>query len=803
MSESPTSDLNQQWLQQLYLQAPVPIATYIGKEHIIEFANTRMCELWGRNQDQILNKPLFEALPEVANQGFEEILAEVLATGEPFSGNELPATIERNKQLELCYFNILYQPLKDNNNQVIGIIQVATEVTELVASRIKAERNEEILRLAIEGGKMGTWHLDFVQGKTIQSIEHAKIFGYQEVREDWNYNIYLEHILPEDRIIVENSINLGTKSGHINYEVRIRQATGDIRWTRVTGKAIYNLKGKPVSLAGVVMDITEQKEHIIKERQLAVERAAREEAEKQKKALNELLGKAPALICTFYGPKFIFGFVNPQYQQLFPGRKLEGLPMLEALPELKDQPLFEIIAKVYNTGETFNGNELPVQIDRTGTGKLETGYFNINYQAIRNSKEQIKGVLLFAFDVTEQILAKKRIENNEQSLRLALEAGKMGIWHMDLLTDTSSRSMLHDQIFGYSKRLPVWGYSMFMQHIIPEDRDAVADQFDIARRYGELRFEARILGGDQKLRWIFLKGQTFYEQDKPITMAGVVMDITERKVVEEKLKELTEELAASNMGLLKANEEIQSHIIELSQINNRLKLTNADLDNFVYTASHDLKTPISNIEGLMKLLVRNLPPEILNKEAVQKPISLIEASTDRFKQTILELTNIASLQKEEAEAEEHTAISPVLNEVLLDLQLIIDETGAQIEAEIEQCFDSCSQLPLSHKNLKSILYNLLSNAIKYHSPERIPKIRIRCQQQDYYNLLTVEDNGLGLKQKDISKIFSMFTRMHTHVEGSGVGLYLVKRIMDNIEGKLEVESEEGKGTTFKVFFPAK
>ena len=803
MTEYPISALNQQWLQQLYLQAPVALATYMGKEHIIEFANTKMCELWGRSQDQILNKPLFEALPEVANQGFEEILDEVLATGESFSGNELPATIERNKQLGLAYFNILYQPLKDSNDQVIGIIQVATDVTELVASRIKAERNQEILKLALEGGKMGTWHFDFLQNKTIQSIEHAQIFGYEEVQDNWNYKIYLEHVIPEDRPIVENSIDSGTKNGQFNYEARIRQATGAIRCTRVTGKVIYNLKGNPVSLAGVVIDITEQKEHIIKERQLAVERAAREEAEKQKKSLNDLLSKAPALICTFYDPDFVFGFVNPQYQQLFPGRKLEGKPMLEALPELKKQPLIEIITKVYKTGEAFNGSEILIQFDGSGSGKLETGYFNINCQALRNINKQITGVLLFAFDVTEQILIRKQIEDKEQSLHLALEAGKMGTWHMDLLNDTSTRSALHDQIFGYSKRLSNWGYSMFMQHVIPEDRDGVADQFDIARRYGELRFEARIIGADQKLRWIFVKGQTFYEQDKPISMAGVVMDITERKVVEEKLKELTEELAASNMGLQKANEEIQSHIVELSHINNKLKLTNADLDNFVYTASHDLKTPISNIEGLMKLLVRNLPPELLKNEAVQKPITLIEASTDRFKQTILELTHIASLQKEDAEAEKHTAISPVLKEVLMDLHLAIDETGAQIETNVDHCFDSCSQLTLSHKNLKSILYNLLSNAIKYHSPERTPKIIISCQQNRDYSLLSIQDNGLGLKQKDISKIFMMFTRMHTHVEGSGVGLYLVKRIIDNGEGKLEVESEEGRGTTFKVFFPAK
>ena len=126
-----------QWLYHLYMQTPVAIGIYTGREHIIEFANPRMCEIWGRTPGEVLNIPLFTALPEVSNQGFEEILAEVLHSGSPFTGNELPATLQRKGKLELAYFNILYEPLRDEQGQIYGIIQTATEVTALVTARKK------------------------------------------------------------------------------------------------------------------------------------------------------------------------------------------------------------------------------------------------------------------------------------------------------------------------------------------------------------------------------------------------------------------------------------------------------------------------------------------------------------------------------------------------------------------------------------------------------------------------------------------------------------------------------------------
>jgi signal transduction histidine kinase len=104
-------------------------------------------------------------------------------------------------------------------------------------------------------------------------------------------------------------------------------------------------------------------------------------------------------------------------------------------------------------------------------------------------------------------------------------------------------------------------------------------------------------------------------------------------------------------------------------------------------------------------------------------------------------------------------------------------------------------------NLRSIIYNLLSNAIKYASPERPPYVVFETFREGTYTVLCIQDNGLGIPESQQPKLFSMFKRFHSHVDGTGVGLYMIKRVIENNRGKIEVQSTEGLGAQFKVYFP--
>ncbi|MFD2247149.1 sensor histidine kinase [Pontibacter ruber] len=252
------------------------------------------------------------------------------------------------------------------------------------------------------------------------------------------------------------------------------------------------------------------------------------------------------------------------------------------------------------------------------------------------------------------------------------------------------------------------------------------------------------------------------------------------------------ELEKVNKLMLEVNQELEARVKERTK---ELTRVNKDLDNFVYTASHDLKAPINNIEGLMTALRETLEEKTLDLEDVTPILEMINDSVSRFKNTLLDLTEVAKVQHEETAERDKACFQEILDDVKLNIQDLIQRYSATILADFTQVPETL----FSRKNLRSILYNLVSNSIKYSSPERKPIIEITTSRSDGYTLLTVRDNGLGLRKEDQQKVFGMFKRLHSHVEGTGVGLAIVKRIVENCDGKIEFESELGKGSVFKVY----
>lgn len=246
------------------------------------------------------------------------------------------------------------------------------------------------------------------------------------------------------------------------------------------------------------------------------------------------------------------------------------------------------------------------------------------------------------------------------------------------------------------------------------------------------------------------------------------------------------ELVESRKAVAEKNDELSKKNIELTRINN-------DLDNFIYTASHDLKAPISNIEGLMNAMQRE--PDLTEGEKAEL-LNLMHLSIERFKSTILDLTEITKTQKNLEEVVEVINLPELTKQVINDNKSLIKAVDAQVITD----FSEKDEIMFSRKNLRSIIYNLLSNALKYSSPDRKPEVRIWTEEKPDFTVLRISDNGLGISENNKEKIFYMFRRLHDHVEGTGVGLYIVKRIIDNAGGKIEVESEPGKGSTFKIFF---
>jgi signal transduction histidine kinase len=371
------------------------------------------------------------------------------------------------------------------------------------------------------------------------------------------------------------------------------------------------------------------------------EHEAQAEAERERQRLSQLVLQAPAAICLLQGPDFVYELVNPGYQQLFAGRQLVGKPLLEAVPELRETTVWERLQQVYRTGQTHQDQEVPVTLGQTTTAPPRTGYFNHTFQARYNAHQQVDGVYVFAFDVSEQVLARQQV--------------------LDL--------------------------------------------------------------------------------------------------------------------------------------NQQLTRVNADLDSFVYMASHDLRGPINNLEGLVQALREELPDP---QAPVGPLLRMMQEAVARFQRTLEQLSEVLQLHQAQDPVAPVVELATIVDDLRQDLLPALQQTDGQLEVDAE----ACPVVAMPAKSLRSLLYNLLSNALKYRHPDRSPHVRLSCHTQDGYWCLAVEDNGLGLTTHQQAELFALFRRFHNHVEGSGLGLYTVKKIAENLGGRVEVHSEPNVGSTFWVYVPS-
>jgi two-component system CheB/CheR fusion protein len=230
---------------------------------------------------------------------------------------------------------------------------------------------------------------------------------------------------------------------------------------------------------------------------------------------------------------------------------------------------------------------------------------------------------------------------------------------------------------------------------------------------------------------------------------------------------------------------------ELDKKNENLLRINADLDNFVNTASHDLLGPLGNIE---------LSIGVMNEIKVVDPdlnrfLSIINISIKKFRALINDIAIIAKIESD-MKAMEKVDLEEILNNIEWSLEDKIKTAKAVIYKDLE-----VKEILFSKKNIRSILYNLISISIKFTRDEQ-PVIHIHTKKEGDNIVLSVRDNGIGIAKENLDKIFDMYGRLHQEIEGHGIGLYLAKKIVDAAHGNIVVESEVGNGSKFSIYLKA-
>ncbi|QIX60813.1 hybrid sensor histidine kinase/response regulator [Hymenobacter sp. BT18] len=264
------------------------------------------------------------------------------------------------------------------------------------------------------------------------------------------------------------------------------------------------------------------------------------------------------------------------------------------------------------------------------------------------------------------------------------------------------------------------------------------------------------------------------------------------------LTEIRRELAEKNEQLTTAHHQEKSHNQELDTINQRLARTNADLDNFVYAASHDLRQPIHNLRGLFEELRRTAT---FHDPEEAHLLQLVDESLQSLSSTITDLAHV--VQVEQLPGEQPPEMVDIAEMVADIVQTLLPQIVAA-EATVQTNFTALPAVEYVRSNLRTILLNLLTNSIKYRDPNRAPLIEVRSLLVQGQPVLEVQDNGLGLNlERYGAELFQLFRRFHPQAgEGTGVGLFLVNRLVHGEGGRIEVESQDGAGTTFRLYLRA-
>jgi len=526
--------------QDLLMEAPVAIMVLNGPDYVVEIANGTYLQIVEKGEE-FIGKPIFDSLPELRNQGIKELLDSVVLSGIPFNGDEVEIHMNRNNKSVRGFYNFVYQPSRDHEGKIIGVIVVANEVTD----QVLAVRRKEVQELMVR----------------------------------------------------------------------------------------------------------------------------------------DLLLNAPAFICTLTGPDHVYDLINERYQDLFGKREIQGKPIMEALPELKGQGINLLLDEVYKTGEPYVGIDIPVKLARDEGLEPEMRYFNFSYQPMYDEYKSIYSILVFGYEVTEQILARNKNTSTQQLYRETLES---------------------------------------------------------------------------------------------------------------EVKERTTDLNLSNEKLLDNIEE--------------LKRMNKELEAFAYVSSHDLQEPLRKIQTFGGMLLEKENENLSEKGKTYFQSML--AAAKRMQALIDDLLAFSQSTTSERKFEV-IDLKVLVDKVKEDLREIIEEKYAIIEMT-----GSCSA-PIIVFQFNQLMNNLMGNALKFSSSQRPPHIKIESKTIEgevdivglspdkMYCHISISDNGIGFDAKFSEKIFEVFQKLHSRSEypGTGIGLAIVKKIVDNHNGRITATSELDKGATFDIYIP--
>jgi PAS domain S-box-containing protein len=880
----------QQAIYNFFMQASGIFCVLRGPNYIYELANPSYLHFVG--QRELIGKTIEEVLPEFREQGFFDILDKVYTSKVTYVGNEMYFRLnKKDGNPQDAYANFTIQPVLNPKNETIGLIISGYDITEQIVTSKRVEELEERMRLAVDASGIGIYDYNLITNEVLSSDIMNDMFG---VEGPITLEKYFEILKLNDEEKRKKIYQDSLKSGFLNYQFNIIQADGELKWIETIAKVYYNHEGKPIRLLGTVKDITESKS-----------------TEEKMAMLAAIVESSDDLIIS-KGLNGIITSWNDAGERIMGYRAHEmiGQHVSKLIPEDRLQEEDEIISRL-KKGERIEHFETR-RVRKDGT----TIDISLTISPVKNKQGEIIGASKIARDITLQRHNEQVISENEERLKILIEASELGTWDLNLITREVDYSPRYLEIFGYTREA-VLTHEELVAHLHPDDLPIRKQAFEEAYRTGTLHYVSRLVWKDKSIHWMEGKGKVLYDdQNRPYKMMGTIRDITSAMNYQKELEKreqvfrlladslpqhiwtsdadgnmnyfnqsvydysgltaeqlrqegwlqliLPEEkednrkawLTAIKEGdLFKAEhqfrrhdgqfrwqlsravpqkdeeeniimwvgtstdvhdwkvftneleEQVQHRTQQLEESNEGLSKLNNELAQFAYVASHDLQEPLRKIQTF-SARIQEIEKDNLSAKG-KDYFTRLQNASKRMQQLILDLLAYSRANTAERHFEQVN-----LNTLLESIEEQLREAILQKNAVIESV--TLPTLSIVRYQFEQLFMNMLTNALKFSKVDVRPVIKIDYEvlhgsaidelgidkTLDYHHI-SFKDNGIGFDPEYNEAVFQVFKRLHGKDEypGTGIGLAIVKKIVENHFGVITASGELEDGAKFDMYFP--
>lgn len=682
----------------------------------------------------------------------------------------------RNGQLEDAYWTFSLSPVR-GPRQIDGVMAVCLDTTEKVNSLQRLGRKEQLLTSTIAHMPLG---ICMVSGATARvEISNDRFLEmFDKTRQAFEM-FPLWEVLPEAQQFEEPLLQQALATG---------QGCTDLGRKLVLTRAG---KEETIELDFLYQPFTDESDGTVKAIIAAVERssgATHSQETESALRLRTVLQETPVATAILTDPDLRVEMINDSMLGLIKkDRSVIGRPLLEFLPELKEQGFPSIFANVYGTGRPYHAQEERVYFETNG--KRVEGYYRHSLTPIKDRDGRVTGLLVLAHDVTDFVRARGLIENNLVHLKNLFSQAPVAICFL--------RGPSFVIEFANEKICEIWAkaedevvnrplFEVFPHAATSRLSRHLVRVFENGERYGENESEIIVRhNGHVEKKYVNFVYEPLREIDG--TISGIMA------------------LAIDTTDQVRVRQQVEAIVAERTE---SLRKSNEELSLFTYVTSHDLQEPARKISTFVDLLQRQLGGMIDKRAAAY--LRKIDNSAQRVLKLIRDILTVSQLSRG-VDLVSLTDLEVVMMEVLEELHHEIERQNCRIE------HDTLPSLIAARGQMKQLFYNIISNALKFAHPERPLQIHIRhtfvtpeqlsgvpaLAKAKQYLKISFEDNGIGFKPQYAEQIFDLFKRLHTssEYEGTGIGLTICRKIVEKHGGYIYAVSAPGKGAMFHLILP--